>query len=201
MALKITQSNLIGFEVIPGDELDVIRAGTGGEDGSGGQIPQTYLPTVYEAVAYSVDLTFQGAYSNGAEPPVYTYEPATLVTTNYNWASVGLTYTQLTTNSVRISGGVTNLFADQYYQFVLPNMDLQILTPDTNKQYYSLTYYRMPQPVTYMKTYASIFATIPPDPLVGGSSTIETVDMMQWVHWSFASAAANIQYLKQHGLR
>jgi hypothetical protein len=200
MALKITQSNLVGFEAIPGDELDVIRAGTGGEDGSGGLVPQTYLPTVYESMPYSIDLTFEGKYASPADPPEYTTLPATLVTTTFNWASVGLIYTPLTVNSVRISGASSYDFSTQYYNFVKADYNTQTLPPPTSPPYNLIYEYSLPTNKSQMLTYASIFVTIPPDPYgLSPPGGIETVNMDQWIHWSFASARAKVLFLKANG--
>ena len=48
--LRITQSNAIGFSTVAGDELNYLI------DGETGSVPDTYLPTVYEAIPFSIDL-------------------------------------------------------------------------------------------------------------------------------------------------
>jgi hypothetical protein len=199
MAIKITQSNLVGFEAIPGDELDVIRGATGGEDGAGGSIPQTYLPTVYESMPYSIDLTFEGIYAAPTEPPSYTTLPATLVTTTFNWANAGLTYTKLTTNSIRISGASSYDFNTQHYNFVKSDLSTEILPPPTSPPFNLIYEYTLPTNKSQKLTYASIFATIPADPYLLTPGGIETVDMEQWIHWSFASARAKVLFLRANG--
>ena len=198
MALRITQSNLVGFDPVPGDELDTLRT-PADEGGAGGGVPQTFLSTVYESLPFSVDLTFEGIYAAPTEPPSYTTLPATLVTTTFNWANAGLTYTKLTTNSIRISGASSYDFNTQYYKFVKTDYTTEVLPPPTKPPFNILYDYGMPVNKSQKLTYASIFATIPADPYLLTPGGIETVDMEQWIHWSFASARAKVLFLRANG--
>lgn len=194
MALKITQSNKTGFSTVAGDELNFII------DGETGVVPDTYLPTVYEAIPFSVDLYFQGKYQDPLDPLVYTYLDATNNASTFDWASLGLTYTKLTNSTCRISGSHLNPFPNQYYRFVLPDLSLAVLPGNTTTEFYSLEKYQMPSPVSIMKS-MTISVTIPPDPTVGGSATTQTVTMDQWVHWSYQSAVAAIAAARARGLK
>ena len=198
MTIKITQSNKSGFGTVSGDELNFLI------DGETGIVPATYLPTVYEAVPFSVDLKFEGEYLDTtdplADPPVYTYLDATNNASTYNWAALGLTYTKLTNSTCRISGSHLNPFPDQFYRFVLPDMSLQVLPANTTTPFYSLEKYQMPSPVSIMKS-MTISVTIPPDPLLGGLPTTEVVTLDQWVHWSYPTAVAAIASARARGLR
>jgi hypothetical protein len=194
MAIKITQSNASGFSTVPGDELNFLI------DGETGIVPQTYLPTVYEAIPFSIDLYFQGKYADPLDPLVFTYLDATNNASTYDWASLGLTYTKLTASTCRISGSHLNPFPNQFYRFVLPDMSLEVLPPNTTTPFYSLEKYQMPSPVSVMKS-MTINVTIPPDPLIGGPATTETITMDQWVHWSYSSAVAAIAAARSRGLR
>jgi hypothetical protein len=198
--LQIVQSNIVGMDPVPGDELDYLRYGRGGDD-TGAGVPDNYLPTVFEAIPYSIDLTFNGLYENIAQPGEYKELPAINVTTDFDWNSVGLVYEKIDVNVIRISGSVQRMFPDQYYKFVVPDTTLQILPATTHTPYLSLVEYNMPNPNTVQKTYSKVSATIPPDPIMGGSATTIDVDILQWVHWSFPSARANILYLRPRGLR
>lgn len=192
--IRITQSNLSGFSSVPGDELDTVSP----------PIPDTYLPTVYEATTFSIDLKFEGKYLDTtdplADPPVYTYQDATNNTSTYDWASLGLTYTKLTNSTCRISGLHLNPFPDQYYRFVLPDLSLAVLPGNTTTEFYSLEKYQMPSPVSIMKS-MTINVTIPADPLLGGSATTEIVTLDQWVHWSYSTAVAAIAAARARGLK
>jgi hypothetical protein len=125
--------------------------------------------------------------------------PATLVTTNYNWASVGLTYTALTANSIRISGASSYDFNTQTYNFVKSDLSTETLPPPTSPPYNLIYEYTLPTNKSQKLTYSSIFVTIPPDPLDLIPIGIITVNMEQWVHWSFASARAKVLFLKENG--
>jgi hypothetical protein len=201
MALRITQSNLVGFDPVPGDELDTLRT-PAEEGGAGGGVPQTFLSTVYESLPFSVDLTFEAEYSLGGgegAPPTFTYLPATLVTTTYDWASSGLTYTKLTTNSIRLSGASSYDFSTQYYKFVKTDYTTEVLPPPTKPPFNILYDYGMPVNKSQKLTYSSIFVTLPANPIGIDMGGIEKVDMEQWVHWSFASARAKVLFLRANG--
>jgi len=183
---RVTKSNLTGISSVPGDEtsslLDV----------------NYYLPTVLEETSFSVDLTFDGKYSNGIGG--YTYVAATDNSTSFDWSSVGLTYTKISGSVARISGSINSPFTNQYYRFVLPDMNLQILPKDTTTPFFSLEKYQMPSPVSVMKTY-SINVTLPSHPVLGGSSSTGTISLYQWVHWSYATAVAAIASARSRGIK
>ena len=186
MTVRITKSNLSGFSSVPGDETSTITD------------LNNYLPTVLEEITFSIDLTFDGKYSDGLDG--FTYSAATNNTSSFDWASIGLTYTKISGNVARISGPITSPFTNQYYRFVLPDLSLQILPKDTTEEFFSLEKYQMPSPVSLMKTY-TMDITIPADPLLGGSSTTETIELYQWVHWSYSTAVAAIASARSRGLK
>ena len=69
MAIRITKSNQSGFSSVPGDETNEV------ED------LNNYLPTVLEETTFSIDLTFDGKYSDGVSG--FTYLPATNNTSSF----------------------------------------------------------------------------------------------------------------------
>lgn len=186
MAVRISKSNQSGFSSVPGDETSSLID------------LNNYLPTVLEETSFSIDLTFDGKYSDGLTG--FTYSPATNNTTSFDWAAIGLTYTKISASVARISGPVTSPFTNQYYRFVLPDLSLQILPKDTTTPFFSLEKYQMPSPVSLMKTY-TINVTIPEDPILGGSATTETISLYQWIHWSYSTAVAAIASARSLGLK
>jgi len=214
MTIKITQSNASGFSSVPGDQLNFLI------DGETGIVPQTYLPTVYEAIPFSIDLKFEGKYLDSvdplADPPVYVYADAVNNSSTYNWAALGLTYTKLTGSTCRISGSHQNPFPDQFYRFVLPDLSLVVLPGNTTTPFYSLEKYQMPSPVSIMRSFG-ITVTIPKTEISGGfnpgpyydafgniisaNTETELVTMDQWVHWSYPSAVAAIAAARSRGLK
>jgi len=196
MTIKITQSNLSGFGSVAGDEL--ISA----IDPETGLIPQTYLPTVYEAIPFSIDLKFEGEYLDTTDPLANTFVYADAVnnSSTYDWASLGLTYTKLTASTCRISGSHQNPFPNQFYRFVLPDLSLAVLPGNTTTEFYSLEKYQMPSPVSIMKS-MTISVTISPDPTLGTGGGVQTVTMDQWVHWSYQSAVAAIAAARARGIK
>lgn len=186
MAIRITKSNQSGFSSVPGDETNEV------ED------LNNYLPTVLEETTFSIDLTFDGKYSDGVSG--FTYLPATNNTSSFGWGAIGLTYTKISASVARISGPITSPFTNQYYRFVLPDLSLQVLPKDTTTPFFSLEKYQMPSPVSIMKTY-TINVTIPADPILGGTETTETISLYQWVHWSYSTAVAAIASARSRGLK
>jgi len=194
MAIKITQSNASGFGTVAGDELNYLI------DGETGIVPDTYIPTVYEAIPFSIDLTFQGKYPSLEDPLVFTYADATNNSSTYDWAALGLTYTKISASTCRISGSHQNPFPDQFYRFVLPDLSLAVLPGNTTTEFYSIEKYQMPSPVSVMKS-MTISVTIPPDPLLGTGGGVQTITMDQWVHWSYQSAVAAIASARARGIK
>ncbi len=210
MAIKFTYSDESGFETIPGDPLsqmvDPIE-GTGG-------VPSNYIKSVYEYTYFSTTITMQGKYTDPMSGE-FTYLNAINHTTNYDWASHGLTYTKINNYTMKLEGPVTNVFADQYYEFSMPDYTSQILPFNHETPFWSLNKYQKPNPIMIEFLYP-LTVTIPPDPMGGigpdglpivptppglGSNTVEQVDLHQWVIWRYQTAINNIAYLRTKGLK
>ena len=184
MTVKVTQLNPSGFGAVAGDPLAAIA-----EDGSTAY--SNFIPTVYEAAGFSIDLQFQGSYASAADPPVITLENATAVTLNTNVAINGIVATKPNVYTYRLSGAWANAFTNSYYQFIMQDYSLKVLPPTTTEDWIALIRYQMPSPTSIQKDIV-FSVTIPPDPLVGGAATTENVTMSQWVFWNFASARASV---------
>lgn len=213
MTLRITQINVSGISA-PQDEA----------------VDQTYIKSAYEALDnFSIDIVFEGEYVEtaagtegvpGAE--TYTYAYAVDVTSTFDWASIGLTYSKPNAYTVRLHGPASNVFSNQYYKFKMTDGTEQILDADTTEPFFSIIQYQMPSPTFVKKVYP--FSVIVPaglatDPLLGGGGynagpyktgggvlipgTTETVslDMSQWMYWRYEVAKANIESAKARGLR
>jgi len=191
MTVKVTQLNPSGFGAVAGDPLAAIA-----EDGSTAY--SNFIPTVYEAATFSIDLQFQGSYASAATPPVITLENATAVTLTTDVAINGLVATKPNVYTYRISGAYANAFPNSYYQFIMQDYSLKVLPPTTTEDWIALIRYQMPSPTSIQKDIL-FTVTIPPDPLLGGAPTTETVTMSQWVFWNFASARASIINLVSEG--
>jgi hypothetical protein len=191
MTVKVNQLNPSGFGTVAGDPLAAIT-----EDGS--TAFSNFIPTVYEAATFSIDLEFQGAYASAGEPPTYTYVNATAVSLTTNLAINGLVATKPNAYTYRISGSWANAFTNSYYQFKMRDYSLKVLPPTTNEDWIGLVRYQMPSPTSIQKDIV-FSVTIPPDPLLGGAPTTENVTMSQWVFWNFASARASVINLVGQG--
>jgi len=184
--LRITQSNLSGSFIGQSYFNDATEL----------QLPY-YIPTVYEGGAFSVDITFEGAYATGT-PPTYTYAAATAVSVTTDMSAFGLTFTKPSANVVRITGPYSNVFPNTYYRFVMPDLSLKVLPPNTTETFLALERYKMPSPTYTMKDIA-FSVTIPADPIEGGSPTTETATMHQYIHWVYQTAVTNVQNLVAKG--
>lgn len=184
MTIRITKANISGFTA-PADEA----------------VDQTYVNSAYEGIdSFSIDLIFEGVYSTVAAPTVFTYQNATAVTSTFNWASIGLSFSKPNAYTVRLVGPGTNVFTGQFYKFKMVDLTEQVLQADTTLPFLSLIEYRMPSPTYTMMTYP-FSVTIPADPTLGGLPTTETVDMKQWFYWRYQVAKANIAAVKSRGLK
>jgi len=184
--LRITQSNLSGSFIGQSYFNDATEL----------QLPY-YIPTVYEGGLFSVDITFEGAYATGT-PPTYTYAAATAVSVTTDMSAFGLTFTKPSANVVRITGPYSNVFPNTYYRFVMPDLSLKVLPPNTTETFLALERYQMPSPTYIMKDIV-FSVTISADPTLGGSPTTETATMHQYVHWVYQTAVTNIQNLVAKG--
>jgi hypothetical protein len=99
-----------------------------------------------------------------------------------------------------LTGPGTNVFPGQFYKFKMVDLSEQVLQADTTEPFLSLIQYKMPSPTYTMKTYPFV-ATIPPDLILGGSPTVENVDMKQWFYWRYQVATANIASIRARGLK
>ena len=184
MTVKVTQLNPSGFGAVAGDPLAAVA-----EDGSTAY--SNFIPTVYEAATFSIDLKFEGSYASAADPPVITLENATAVSVTTNVAINGLVATKPNAYTYRITGAWANAFTNSYYQFIMQDYSLKVLPPTTTEDWISLIRYQMPSPTSIQKDIV-FSVTIPADPILGGAPTTENVTMSQWVFWNFASARASV---------
>ena len=191
MTVKVTQLNPSGFGAVAGDPLAAVA-----EDGSTAY--SNFIPTVYEAATFSIDLQFEGAYSSAADPPVVTYQNATAASLTTNVATNGLVATKPNVYTYRISGAWANAFTNSYYQFKMRDLSLRVLPPTTTEDWIALIRYQMPSPTSIQKDIV-FSVTIPADPLLGGAPTTENVTISQWVFWNFASARASVINLVGEG--
>lgn len=184
MTVKVTQLNPSGFGAVAGDPLAAVT-----EDGS--TAFSNFIPTVYEAAGFSIDLQFEGSYASEADPPEITYQNATAVSLTTNVAINGLVATKPNAYTYRLSGAWANAFTNSYYQFIMQDYSLKVLPPTTTEDWISLIRYQMPSPTSIQKDIV-FSVTIPADPILGGAPTTENVTMSQWVFWNFASARASV---------
>lgn len=184
MTVKVTQLNPSGFGAVAGDPLAAVT-----EDGS--TAFSNFIPTVYEAAGFSIDLQFEGSYASEADPPEITYQNATAVSLTTNVAINGLVATKPNAYTYRITGAWANAFTNSYYQFIMQDYSLKVLPPTTTEDWISLIRYQMPSPTSIQKDIV-FSVTIPADPILGGAPTTENVTMSQWVFWNFASARASV---------
>lgn len=201
--LRVTIANQSGFTAP--------SAGSYTPPVDGSEVPP--IPSAYETVDnFSVDITFEGKYqviTPGTVDPItglagediitYVYQNAVNVTSSYDWASIGVTYSKPNAYTVRLTGPGTNVFTDQYYRYVLPDLTQQVLPADTTVPYYSLVQYQKPSSNSVTLTYP--FNVTIPSTYGSGSTTVESVSMSHTYWWAISVAYANIARIKTQGLR
>ena len=182
--------------------LKITQIASSGFSGPSAGDGEATLPDAYELVdTFSVDVKFEGEYEDLTDPlnPTYTYADATNVTSTFNWSQYNLTMTKLNAYTVRITGPANNVFTDQYYKFVLPDLSQVVLPADTTEPFLSLIKYHKPANNSVTVSYP-LSVTIPVS-YGSGSTTTESTTLSHTFWWSVNVAKANIARLKTQGLR
>lgn len=175
MALSISKSNESGF---PGvyEYNDISDEYT--------------IKAVYEGSgAFSVDIQFTAVDSG-----IATIELLSAVSTLQN-----TTITQISPNTLRLSGNASNVFTDAYYQFIMPDKSLKILKADTKEAYLSLIRWAPPaikilhatHTITYLASQTGEFGEL--------IETTETVIFSQDVFWQWRYALQQFNTLLSKG--
>ena len=181
MAIRITQANVSGFT---GDSEELIPV----------ELGQFYLPSAVEILDnFSVDIIVEGVIEDPLDPLIVTYEYATDVTSSFDWASIGVTFTKINNYTIRLTGPVNNIFTNQYYEFKMADYSIQVLPADTELPFFGLIRYQMPNPTVIMKTFP-FEAELP-------TTGLEEFEMSQWYSWRFQVAVANIAAANARGLK
>lgn len=160
------------------------------------------LHDAYETIdSFSVDIKFEGAYLDATDPLglTYVYSNATNITSSYNFGQYGITMSKPNAYTVRLTGPATNVFTDQYYKFVLPDLSQQILPADTTVEFLSMVRYQKPSNISTTLSYP--FTVTIPASYGSGSTTNESATISHTLYWSISVARANISRLKTQGTR
>ena len=162
MALSITQSNESGFTDVY-EYNEVIT-------------PYT-IKAVYEGGgAFSVDITF-----SATSPSV-----ATVSLISFQSTLEGTTVTQISPNTLRLSGNALNVFTDAYYQFIMPDKTLKILKADTTEKYLSLIKWEPPSTKILNATHSITYSVTSTDISELGGITTSVFDQDVFWQWRYA---------------
>ena len=170
---------------IPGDYYNNFSVG-GGPNGESNSVPQTLLQSVYQGSTYSVKISFKGP--NPLDPPETehpTYVDATDVSCSTNLSAFGLSIVKTSPNSLVLSGTASNVFPNEYYAFLLKNLQVVVLPAINNEEYLSVVKYNVPEPKETSKNYL-ITVTYPG---VTGS-IVENVTLEQYFYWNYGVSIA-----------
>lgn len=157
---------------------------------------EQYLPTTYEAVDFFVEFEFlveetilpDQVNEGTVEEEEVRVEPAVSVKTEFPFEQYNITFTEINNFTFRLEGPIFNVFTDQFYQFVLPDMSTPILPFDTQQQFYSLIKYQKPAKNSTELKYDFLI-----------NNTIDT-SIYQIIVWRYQTAVNNIQNLVSKGL-
>lgn len=180
MSLSISKSNISGFPSVTQDHLDGITD------------PlelMFYAPSSFEGNSISVDFAFTYDFSNETN----TYTPVNPSSISYQQPSesYGVVLTTTGSNGVRISGTSTNVFAGSFYQFLMRDLTLKVLPPNTSEDYFYFVKYEMPSQTFVLKTYPITLTFNAP--MGSGLSNVTTVaELKQYIYWSFSGAATSV---------
>lgn len=190
MSLIITYSEMSGFpEGIPGDYYSSFDSGGGGGPGGGSEAngpPKTLIKSVYQGSTYSVKISFKGP--NPLDPPdpvTPTYVDATDVSCSTDISAFGLSIVKTSPNSLVLSGTASNVFPNEYYQFLLKNLQVVVLPAINNEEYLSVVKYNTPEPKETSKTY-TVTVTYPD--ITG--SIVASVNLEQYFYWNYGVSIA-----------
>lgn len=173
------------------------------ETGGGGTPPESdpvgvglYLPDAYEGTPFFAVVEF--LFEEIIIDPETEEETVIItipndVTSDFDFENFGLEFTKVNVNTVRIEGSIINVFLDQFYRFVLPDLTTPILPFDTEEEFLSLIEYKKPSSNTVLFEYTFKVFDSP--------TTFEEVSVFQWINWLFTSAVANIDALVAKGLK
>ena len=184
--VRINTSNATGFITVTPDPIAEIT-----NDGVS-PAPPDYIPTIYGGQTISIDIGFSIEYP--VAPSGTSSSPATNVTAVHDFSANGMNVSY-NGNIVTLSGTFSNAFDNEFYQFVMNDRTLQILSPDISQGVKALVRYEMPNPVTQNNRYT--FNVTGP-----GETGVVTLqyDVGQWVVWQYQTAVNNINTLVSQGV-
>lgn len=177
MAVVITKLNMSGFPSgIPGDAYAGIT-----EDG--GAPSQLLIPSVYQGSTFSIDIKFE--VKEIISETEFEFLPVISVTPT---AVSGITQTILPDSdplsvTIRVSGTLTGVFPDEYYNFLMRDLQVRTLPAINSEDYIAVVEYHAPATKHVEKTYS--FNVVWGAGLLGmaGSSTIT---ITQNVYWNYS---------------
>jgi hypothetical protein len=166
--------------------------------GGGGTPPESdpageglYLPGAYEATPFFAIIEFS-LQETVIDPitldEVVTITTASSVTSDFDFNSYGITYTDINDSTIRLDGPILNVFPDQFYRFVLPDLSTPVLPFNTEEEFLSLIEYQKPSANSTLFQYTFLIDEVYP----------ATVN--QWINWTYDSAVGNIESLILRGL-
>ena len=178
--------------------IEVLETGGGGAPSSiDPESEDLYLPSAYEATPFYAIIQFlieeTSTINQESGEEITTVTPAFNVTSDFDFAYHGMTFTKINASTVRLDGPVINVFADQFYKFVLPDLTTPILPFNTNVEFLSLIEYNMPSVNNIRFDYEfKVYKT---------STIFFDTTVYQWIVWKFESAVGNIAALVAKGLK
>jgi len=178
--------------------INILETGGGGApDSIDPESEDLYLPSAYEATPFYAIIEFlieeTTVINQESGEEITTVTPAFNVTSDFDFANYGMTFTKINDSTVRLDGSVINVFTDQFYKFVLPDLTTPILPFNTETEFLSLIEYNMPANNNILFDYEfKVYQT---------ATTFLDTTVYQWIVWKFESAVANIAALVAKGLK
>lgn len=173
--------------------IEILGSGGGGSppvsdpDGVG-----LYLPSAYEATEFFAVVQFlieETEIDPITEEETVTVTPASSVESDFPFSFYNITYTNINDSTIRIDGPILNVFQDQFYQFVLPDLTTPVLPFNTEEEFLSLIKYQKPSNNTILFEYEFLI-----------NEQYDT-EVYQWINWKYETAVGNIENLVLQGLK
>lgn len=177
MAITGTISNQVGFPIspIPGDRQNE-------------EITEFIFPSCYGGASISFDVQFSYEESGSSYPVTNIFPPD-------NIAQYNIEISSLSTDTVRISGSIANLFNGETWDFLMRDNTVQQLSPVNTQDWVTIVKWKSPTTVYQDLNYNFGFEY----EITPGNTASTTASIVQAVFWSYNNSLNLFQNLLSQG--
>lgn len=162
----------------------------------GGALPEEEVGLVFPSVYGSQNINFNAnvVFVDGTEESPITYPISELLTIK-EFPNNGISISILSTQTIKISGNIVNVFDGEYYRFLLRDGSTADLPPDNNADWVSLIGWGRPNSFRTELEYKFLikYETAP------STTVTTTATITQEVFWSLDSSLNRFSQLLSQG--